>query len=85
MLGIEQALAGALQQGNVPVGLRCGGIEVARGLVDQETCLEESPCAMHGIEVRAQKILMQGVEANETDDQRDAADRRRDVGQDQGP
>ena len=85
MLGIEQALAGALQQGNVPVGLRCCRIEVARGLVDQETCLEEGPRAMYGIEVRAQEILVQGVEANETYNQRDAADRRRDVCQDQGP
>jgi hypothetical protein len=40
---------------------------------------------MHGIEVRAQEILVQRVEANETYDQRDAADRRRDVCQDQGP
>jgi len=40
---------------------------------------------MHGVEVRAQEILMQSVEANETDDQRDAADRRRDVGQDEWP
>jgi hypothetical protein len=40
---------------------------------------------MHGIEVCAEEILMQGVEANETDYQRDAADCRRDVCQDQGP